>query len=214
MSQLTQEQRNSYEQDGYLLASDLIAPEIVIEARRTLLERLQERPGEMFQSFSDNALVACYTPEICAAAMLLAGVSEPPFMPPRSILAITAFPTEEVWKPHSPHIDGALRKDDKTVDPPPFRIAGMIYLSDVEPHGGGTLVWRGSHKIIAEVAKSDPIRFEKMPPLNEYLPNVDLGDPLELTPRAGDALFYKCLCAHTGSMNTTNRPRLALNMKW
>jgi ectoine hydroxylase-related dioxygenase (phytanoyl-CoA dioxygenase family) len=43
---------------------------------------------------------------------------------------------------------------------------------------------------------------------------LDLGPPVELTPRCGDVLFYHYLLAHSGSTNTSDRPRFALNMKW
>ena len=50
--------------------------------------------------------------------------------------------------------------------------------------------------------------------LNQELGILELEPPVELTPRRGDALFYHYLCAHAGSMNTSDRPRFALNMKW
>jgi len=51
------------------------------------------------------------------------------------------------------------------------------------------------------------------PDYSRSSPNV-LSRPVELTPRRGDVLFYHYLCAHAGSMNTSSRPRFALNMKW
>jgi ectoine hydroxylase-related dioxygenase (phytanoyl-CoA dioxygenase family) len=50
--------------------------------------------------------------------------------------------------------------------------------------------------------------------LGQAIRELDLGGPVELTPKQGDVLFYHYLCAHAGSMNTSDRPRLALNMKW
>jgi ectoine hydroxylase-related dioxygenase (phytanoyl-CoA dioxygenase family) len=90
----------------------------------------------------------------------------------------------------------------------------MTFLSDVPPHGGGTIVWPGSHAVLEHLAKSDPTRFETMWALNQELPNAALDSPVELTPRRGDVLFYSYLCAHSGSQNTSDRPRLALNAKW
>jgi ectoine hydroxylase-related dioxygenase (phytanoyl-CoA dioxygenase family) len=90
----------------------------------------------------------------------------------------------------------------------------MTYLSDVSPHGGGTVVWPGSHQRIEALARRDPQRYEMMWALGQALGEIDLGPPIELAPRRGDVLFYHHLCAHAGSANTSPRPRFALNMKW
>jgi ectoine hydroxylase-related dioxygenase (phytanoyl-CoA dioxygenase family) len=90
----------------------------------------------------------------------------------------------------------------------------MTFLNDVALHGGGTVVWPGSHRRLEALARSNPQRYELMWTLNQSLKELDLGRPVELTPRRGDVLFYHYLCAHAGSMNTGPRPRLALNMKW
>jgi ectoine hydroxylase-related dioxygenase (phytanoyl-CoA dioxygenase family) len=90
----------------------------------------------------------------------------------------------------------------------------MTYLSDVPSHGAGTIVWPGSHLKLEALAKSDPERYELMWALNQDIPRAGIGEPVELTPRRGDVLFYHYLCAHAGSKNTSDRPRLALNMKW
>jgi ectoine hydroxylase-related dioxygenase (phytanoyl-CoA dioxygenase family) len=50
--------------------------------------------------------------------------------------------------------------------------------------------------------------------LNQEIDRADLGEPVEVTAKAGDILFYHYLCAHSGSQNTTPHPRLALNHKW
>ena len=61
---------------------------------------------------------------------------------------------------------------------------------------------------------SRPERYELMWALNQALKELDLDQPVELTPSQGDVLFYHYLCAHAGSMNTSRRPRFAMNMKW
>jgi ectoine hydroxylase-related dioxygenase (phytanoyl-CoA dioxygenase family) len=90
----------------------------------------------------------------------------------------------------------------------------MTFLNDVAPHGGGTVVWPGSHLKIERLANSDPSRYEMMWVLNQELDRADIGDPVELTPKRGDVLLYHYLCAHAGSQNTSDHPRLALNQKW
>ncbi len=96
----------------------------------------------------------------------------------------------------------------------PFRVASMLFASDVESHGGGTLVWAGSHKKILALAQSDPDYYALMSNLNNELDKANIGEYVELTPKRGDILFYHTLCGHSGSMNVRNTPRLAMNAKW
>jgi ectoine hydroxylase-related dioxygenase (phytanoyl-CoA dioxygenase family) len=90
----------------------------------------------------------------------------------------------------------------------------MTFLSDVSEHGGGTVVWPGAHQKLRALAESDPEKYEMMWVLNQSMKEVNLGEPVETTPRRGDVLFYHSLCPHAGSKNISDRPRFALNMKW
>jgi ectoine hydroxylase-related dioxygenase (phytanoyl-CoA dioxygenase family) len=136
------------------------------------------------------------------------------FKPPSVAYTINVFPGKGPWSWEQPHIDHALKEHGYKVFPPPIRIAAMIYLNDVPPRGGGTMIWPSSHTKLESLAESDPVRYEMMWMLKRDMGNVDLGAPVELTPRCGDVLFYHYLLAHSGSANTSDRPRVALNMKW
>ena len=90
----------------------------------------------------------------------------------------------------------------------------MTFLNDVEPNGGGTVVWPGSHRKIAALARSNPDYYRPMWVLGEELYKADIGECVEIVPQGGDVLFYHVFCAHSGSLNVTDYPRLAMNMKW
>ena len=45
----------------------------------------------------------------------------------------------------------------------------------------------------------DPAKYELMWTLNQAITDAGLPDPVELTPRRGDILFYHYLCAHAVS---------------
>jgi hypothetical protein len=214
MSVLTPEQHAAFASDGYLVASGLIPDDVVRAARAELERLLAEQPDR--PNFGTEAANACYTERLCAAAAELGGDADVrPYYPVRSAYAlITRSVPGEEWRWPGPHIDHAIEKDGYHVFPRPYRLASMLFLSDVVPHGGGTIVWPGSHRAIEALAKSDPARYERMAVLNRDLAAAGLGDPVELTPRAGDILFYHYLTAHAGSRNTTDRPRLGLNHKW
>jgi ectoine hydroxylase-related dioxygenase (phytanoyl-CoA dioxygenase family) len=87
-------------------------------------------------------------------------------------------------------------------------------MNDVSERGGGTIVWPGSHRVIEELAKSDPERYTLMATLNQELTKAPIGQPQEVLAKAGDILFYHYLLAHSGSKNITLQPRFALNHKW
>lgn len=220
---LTEAQQRQYENDGYVLVSGLIPPETAAAAEAAMWGLMGASPNEPaswselprgHQAWENAELLACYTEEYLAAAARLAGDAPESFRPPRRAYAINVFPREGPWEWPRPHIDHAIKEHGHKTFPRAFRIAAMTYLSDVEPHGGGTVVWPGSHRRIEALARSDPQRYEMMWTLGQALREVELGDPVEMTPRRGSVLFYHYLCAHAGSANVTARPRFALNMKW
>lgn len=131
---------------------------------------------------------------------------------------INIYPTSDGWAPPTitsgGHLDHSLEEHYHKTFPPVFRIGALIYLNDIEPHGGGTYVWPGSHHKLERVARNNPARYEYRHPLNAALPDLNLGDPIGMSLRRGDVLFLHHLCIHAGSKNTSNRPRFAINMKW
>ena len=212
MAVLTNEQLEQFKMNGFLMVSGLISADIVANAKLQLERELAEG-GKTF--FGTEVANACYNQEICDAASILG--NDPAIaqeFPVNSAFAINTLPSDGAWSWPQPHIDHALEKDGHHVFPRPFRLASMLYLSDIAPGGGGTVVWPGSHKQIETLALSDPDRYKLMSVLNLELNKAGLSEPIELTPKAGDILFYHYLCAHAGSKNTSERPRLALNKKW
>jgi hypothetical protein len=223
MTTLTEEQKRHYAEQGFVLVSGLIPTNVADEAAAALWRVLEadpsdpaswERISKGHQSFDDPALLACYTPALLAAVAELAGDDPATFRAPGRAYAINVFPTPGAWDWPGPHIDHAIKEHGHRVFPRAFRLAGMAFLTDVPPHGAGTVVWPGSHKKLEALARSDPDRYEFMWALNQDLNKVDLGEPVETTPKRGDVLFYHYLCAHAGSKNASSQPRLALNMKW
>ena len=212
MGVLSAEQKAQFAEQGYLLVSGLIPPEVVAEARAKLEQEYREG-GKAF--FGTEAANICYNETLCAAAAELGGEADVrPYYPIHSALAILSLPGSEEWDWPPPHIDHAIKEHGHHTFPRPFRLASLLYLNDIAPRGGGTVVWPGSHRRIEQLAQSDPQRYAQMHTLNQELAHTDLGEPVEVTTKAGDILFYHYLCAHSGSRNTTSQPRLALNHKW
>lgn len=224
MATLTDAQKQHYDEQGFVLVSGLIPDEIAREAAAAMWRRLDADPDNpaswagisgAHQSFDAPALLACYTPALLAAVAEISGDDPATISAPGRAYAINVFPqTGGAWEWPHPHLDHAIREHGHRVFPRAFRVAAMAFLNDVPPHGAGTIVWPGSHRKLAALAHSDPARYETMWALNQDLGRVDLGEPIETTPRRGDVLLYHYLCAHAGSRNTSDQPRLALNMKW
>jgi ectoine hydroxylase-related dioxygenase (phytanoyl-CoA dioxygenase family) len=208
------EQIQSYIFDGFLLLSDLVDRKTVEEARRALIEHIGRPHENSLHAFvKDPAVSACFNKNICSAATELAGVRKR-FAPPSTVYTITVFPTSEPWVWPLPHIDHAREEDAHRTFPAPFSVGCLIYLSDIQSHSGGTVVWPGSHRRLQELAAANPEQYKYLASLNRDISQLDLGSPKEITAHAGGALFYHYLCGHSGSANLGTEPRFALNHKW
>jgi ectoine hydroxylase-related dioxygenase (phytanoyl-CoA dioxygenase family) len=211
---LAAEQIQSYIDEGFLLLPDAIDAETVERARQVLEQKVVNAGENPYHTFvRDSAVSACFNRKVCDAAAQLANVRSN-FKPPRTVYTVTAFPTTKPWELPSPHIDHAKEEDAHQTFPPPFRIGCLIYLSDVQSQGGATIVWPGSHRRLEEMAKSNVERYKYLASVHRDIGTIDLGSPREITARAGSALFYQYLCAHSGSSNSGTTPRFALNHKW
>ncbi len=223
MSILTETQLAQYVAESYLLVSGLIPRDISVRAEAEMWRLLNASPDDPeswpptpphHQVFHSPELIAVYTPDFIAAAERLAGDPADTFKAPNNAYAINVFPEAGEWRWPHPHIDHSIKKDGHKTFPRAFRIAAMTFLSDVPRHGAGTVVWPGSHAQLEALAHGDRERYELMWTLNQALEEIALSNPIELTPKRGDVLFYSYLCAHSGSQNTSERVRLALNAKW
>jgi Phytanoyl-CoA dioxygenase (PhyH) len=222
---LTDRQLDEYAEKGYLLVGGLVPAEVAAAADAAMWRAFGADPQDRstwsritgaHTTFEDRALLACYTPSFLQAAAQVAGDDPATFRAPSRAYAIPVVPADAQWRWPRPHIDHAIKEHGHHTFPPPFRVASMTFLHDLASHGGGTVVWPGSHRLLAELARSDPQRYELMWSLNQALHDrqSELGEPIELAPRAGDVLLYDYICAHAGSMNTVDRPRFAMNAKW
>ncbi len=215
-------QVDQYNQEGYLLVSGLIPNSISVKAEQEMWHCSgvdADKPetwsnGTIVENYFNDDIVACYTDEFITVAAQLAGDDPATYSKPEEAHSLNVFPSTGDWSWPSPHIDHSIKKDGYKTFPRAFRIAAMTYLSDVEEHGGGTIVWPRSHHYIWALAKSNPTCYEYMWVLGNDIHQVDLGTPMELTPNRGDVLFYHFLCAHSGSKNVNSQPRFALNTKW
>ena len=190
---LSRQQTQKYCENNYLLVSGLI-PDSIAEQAETAMWRwmgLQPDNPESWENVQpsetceDHDILAVYTPQLLTAAAQLGEGDMAPdvYRPPKSVRPINIFPQTGEWTPPGSHIDHAIKEYGHKTFPPAFRVATLTYLSNVAPHGGGTVVWpRSRHKIEA-LARSDPDRYEYMWVLNQEYDREELGGYVELTPR-------------------------------
>lgn len=149
--------------------------------------------------------------------------------------ALVTFPTTDPWiLPNSPwHLDHTFLQGE--------RISGLnmfLFVDEVVPHGGGTVVLRSSPQLIARFVKSiDDLRGMKeaeikkrffgthpylqeltskplAPDRNERLMGMDTDVDgisvrvVEFTGKAGDVVLAHPWLLHAISQNTSDRPRL------
>lgn len=234
---LSPEHIESYREDGYTVVSNLIPEEIIDRAVASLWTRLgmdPDKPDSWKQpppppptnaawhlnaspariehlGLTDAALLACCTPEYRAATRALATFAPGAFCCqreyPEAVWSMNQFPSSTTPAP-PPHLDGGHRH--LKITPGPFRMITLIYLSDVEPHGGGTMVWPGSNRKFRNLAQEQPGQYSHMNDLRPLVADLAQETPVEIIPQRGDVVFIDYLMVHSGSLNRSAQPRLAL----
>jgi hypothetical protein len=224
---LSSGQIERYFLDGYVIVSGLIPKDIAARADAAAFRVNGCDPSDpatwvnppVNEFWDDPDLLACYTPALLTAASQLC--CPDPFQFPISrpqdkAFVIKLMPRPGPWRVVDIHLDGTGPDVFHETFSPPWRMFAMLYLHDIEPHAGGTVLFPGSHHKIAALARSRPDRFRWLNQLCAAVRagEVDLGPPFEATPRAGDVLFMHAWMVHCKPMNTGRRPRFAMNMKW
>ena len=123
-----------------------------------------------------------------------------------AIWTLSVFPISNDWDYINGHVDGGFRPTK--VFPGSFRVSSLTYLDSGVAQGGGTLIWPGSHRKLLQEAMQDPDRYHLLTDFKNPQQRFGLGEPIELIPDRGDVLFFHYLLVHSGSLNTSNKPRV------
>ncbi|MBF75366.1 hypothetical protein CMK20_14415 [Candidatus Poribacteria bacterium] len=226
---LTPRQIDEYQEQGYLLAEDLIPDQVSKKARDKLWSLLEMQPDQPeswetvpkwanVQSYrnlidittTDSDLLACCTPEFMQASSQLTSDPSVATHYPSGINTINVFPSPTWWcgKAHIDGIELGGKKYRKSL-PGPLRMVVLTFLSDTADKGGGTMVWPKSHHKIRALAESDKEKYHYLIDLHNDLNTLNLGGAVELQPKRGDVLFFQHMFAHAGTANTSSIPRFA-----
>ena len=120
------------------------------------------------------------------------------------------------WGFPTPHVDGIPNGTNglRAGTLYPFSVLVGVFLSSVpRPECGNFVVFPGGHQVVADYAREHPDgwfdeRGYGPPPMG--LPALPLGDPTELTMRAGDVLLSHHLSPHSASRNRSPNIRYAV----
>ncbi|MBE7463898.1 MAG: phytanoyl-CoA dioxygenase family protein [Planctomycetes bacterium] len=222
---LRPDQTGQFLELGYVLASGLIPKEAAAKADRAAFRCNGFEPGDPTtwaqppkgEFFDDPDLMALYTDALLAAG---AQLTSNPYLStqlprPESAFVIKILPAPGPWKHVNAHIDGSYENPPLLSFPRQWDLFAMIYLHDIEPQSGGTVLWPRTHRFAEALIRSQPTRFKflrELRPLVEEL--AQKSEPVELQPKAGDVLFFHPWTVHSKPMNCGTRPRFAMNCKW
>ena len=205
---LSKQQLAQFEEEGYLILSGLVPQETVTKAEEAMWHMMGmdadnpdswehfKRPplsgfymekmagGRRIELYGVTHLdvLACCTPDYLTVLKQLA--SRYPEIPhcesqhPDSIWALNQFPVSAEWKSPSPHLDGGFR--DFRLDPGTFRATSLTYLTDVDSHGGTTVIWPEGPQRIREFRKKNPEFSNHVRDVGALFPEMDLGEPMEV----------------------------------
>lgn len=92
---------------------------------------------------------------------------------------------------------------DTSVQPIPFGVQGVLYLTDTSENQGGFQCVPGFHNAFEEWVKTQPTDR------NPRLPDLAGLEVKSVAGKAGDLVIWHRLLAHGNGHNTSDRPRLA-----
>lgn len=227
-TKLSSAEKQQFQQDGYLIARQLLPKEIVIQTRDNLLaaleiDRLDPATWQGKNVPADLGVIALTTPcrteavEAVAEQLIgphfVRGLCRSPYLESRGVSEATVpgyipvlnFPSpgpRQFQKPDGYHIDGMHLT---RLWPEHFYLVVFAYLTDVADYGGATTVLPGSHRQVFEhwVREGHPG--------STHPPDLDYADPVPLPGRAGDVIFMHYLMVHSGSVNHSEQIRVGLN---
>lgn len=211
MTVLTQEDHEHFIEHGFLVLRDVVPPEVVDEALRTL-----DAGSADYQSIGAAAVKACVTDRLHQAIAELFG-PEYEFQRHRNVRSMprpyTPDAAEEAAGPEEPAIQGGahLDEDKPTAMPHTWAVEAWVFLTPVRHRGGAFMFSPGSPTLLKSIllrghrvpiggwftepllaASAGPLPLELPVPLREFL-----AEP-------GDVLLYPHLMAHCGSTNVAD----------
>ena len=219
MDSLNEEQRRQIFDDGYTLIRGAVPPDRVQAALRAINASLGEHGIDPARLTRFRAQTYC--PEITDSAAILdlltatplwslaeSVIGEGTLMPVTHGQIALRFPINGTAGDVHPHIDGMYTPDNGVEKGTIANFTALVgvYLSDTPTDNAGNFtVWPGTHRSYADYfASAGPEALLKgMPP-------ISLPQPLQVKPRAGDAVISHYQIGHGIAPNVSGNIRYAI----
>lgn len=202
---LTDEQRQSLYEDGYLHLPSIVPRDLVNDALRAINSSLGNEgiPPDQLTKFRAQS----YCPEITGTPHITNLLNESPLWSVAELLIgegkikpvkggqiALRFPTMDPPRDPGAHIDGMYTPTNGVEKGTIANFTALIgvFLSDVpSSYAGNFTVWPGSHRAYERY-------FQERGPesLLEGMPEVELNEPVQVTAKAGDAVLAHYQLGH------------------
>lgn len=216
---LTDEQRGQIRDDGFTLVPGAVPPEKVAAALRAINASLGEHgidPDQLVTFRSQS-----YCPEITGSAAILDLLTATPLWSmAESVIGAgqleqvhhgqiaLRFPSAGPAGPVHPHIDGMYTPHNGVKENTIANFTSLVgvYLSDTPTENAGNFtVWPGTHRRYA-----DYFAQAGATALLRGMPPVELPEPRQITPQAGDAVISHYQIGHGIAPNVSGNIRYAI----
>lgn len=233
MTHITAKDKAAFREKGYVIKHNAVTVEQIEDARNVIWDRLdadRNDPTTWIQGGKEgsqgmdghaalHALI--YESPLYNMVEALCGKGRLAPLHPQITSTNLRFPHTGEWTgPKGPHMDGHGLGSGIVNN---WTVGITLYLNDVKPHGGGTCIWPGTHKHMADyfktharVSLSKP--FYDLPIYNgaprstkplEIL-GWDESAYEEIHGPAGTAMIWHSHLIHSASMNCNDEIRMAI----
>jgi hypothetical protein len=216
---LSLEQKRQIRDDGYTLLRQAVPPERVGAALRAINGAIGGHGIEPAQL--DTFRSRSWCPEIASDPAIVGLLTDTPLWdlaesaigpgtldPVDSGQIALRFPTAADPVPVHPHLDGMYTPHNGVPKGEIWNFTALVgvYLSDVPtPDAGNFTVWPGSHR-----RYEDYFATEGPDAILRGMPPIDIGEPLQVTPSAGDAVLSHYQIGHGIASNASPHIRYAI----
>ena len=214
MSYFSSEEKAFFKKNGYVVKPDLIAPELLKNARDAVWEYIEadrDDPQTWINAgpkgnlpCSDHPAVAAMRTDTPLYDMAEELAGKGCLRPPGNGLCKMIYPSGHTdWQPPRGHLDGYLIEGVADT----FTVAVTINISDVLPQGGGFTTWAGAHLKVARYFQAHALTNLsglKVPGFLHPDTRYEHAAP------AGTVCFWHHYMLHTASMNCRTDIRMAI----
>lgn len=207
-----------FRQDGYAHFPELLPEELVTAARAAIAENLATHYDETrlveynnrswCPELRDAPQIAQLLNDPAVRAVCDAALGDGRYDVSEGQIAIRKAHNAPEQSPPTPHIDGIPTEHNgvEGTEIKSFTALIGVFLTEVSAEFAGNFtVWPGSHTRLQQ-----HFAARGKAALTEGMPNISLGEPVQLLCKPGDVVFCHYELAHGAAVNTSDRDRIAV----